>query len=146
GVVFVAKHFSEYGIVYKVVSTPETKIPNTAPIAEDKPVFEGTLETQVPKTAPSYELPEGKIETAVPKTAPTHELLAFDGKLALMSSESGHKAKGMSEKKANQASSTTQAKTLPNTGDATSTTVLGTIVALSSLSLYGYGRRKRFDK
>ncbi|MCR8967841.1 sialidase domain-containing protein [Streptococcus zalophi] len=146
GVVFVAKHFSEYGIVYKVVSTPETKIPNTAPIAEDKPVFEGTLETQVPKTAPSYELPEGEIETAVPKTAPTHELLAFDGKLALMSSESGHKAKGMSEKKANQASSTTQAKTLPNTGDATSTTVLGTIVALSSLSLYGYGRRKRFDK
>ncbi|MBJ8350048.1 discoidin domain-containing protein [Streptococcus zalophi] len=143
GVVFVAKHFSEYGIVYKEVSTPETKVPNTAPTAEDKPVFEGTLETQVPKTAPSYELPEGKIETAIPKTAPTHELLAFDGKLAPMSSESSHKAKGMSEKKDNQASSTAQAKALPNTGDATSTTVLGTIVALSSLSLYGYGRRKR---
>ncbi|MGT2609656.1 discoidin domain-containing protein [Streptococcus zalophi] len=125
GVVFVAKHFSEYGIVYKVVSTPETKIPNTAPIAEDKPVFEGTL------------------ETAVPNTAPTYELLAFDGKLAPMSSESGHKAKDMSEKKANQASSTAQAKTLPNTGDASNSAVLGTMLALSSLALYGYGRKKR---
>ncbi|MCU9533045.1 discoidin domain-containing protein [Streptococcus sp. CSL10205-OR2] len=125
GVVFVAKHFSEYGIVYKEVSTPKTKIPNNAPTAEDKPVFEGTL------------------ETAVPNTAPSHELLAFDGKLAPMSSEAGHKAKGMSEKKTDQASSTTQAKALPNTGDNSSSAVLGTMLALSSLALYGYGRKRR---
>ncbi|MBJ8349559.1 LPXTG cell wall anchor domain-containing protein, partial [Streptococcus zalophi] len=99
--------------------------PNNAPTAEDKPVFEGTL------------------ETAVPNTAPTHELLAFDGKLAPMSSEAGHKAKGMSEKKADQASSTAQAKTLPNTGDASNSAVVGTMLALSSLALYGYGRKKR---
>ncbi|MBJ8349315.1 LPXTG cell wall anchor domain-containing protein, partial [Streptococcus zalophi] len=99
--------------------------PNNAPTAEDKPVFEGTL------------------ETAVPNTAPTHELLAFDGKLAPMSSESGHKAKGMSEKKANQASSTAQSKALPDTGDASNSAVLGTMLALSSLALYGYGRKKR---
>ncbi|MCU9533046.1 discoidin domain-containing protein [Streptococcus sp. CSL10205-OR2] len=138
GVVFVAKHFSEYGIVYKTVQKPETAVPNTAPTAEDKPVFEGTLETQVPKTAPSYELPEGKIETAVPNTAPSHELLAFDGKLAPMS-----KGDKQAEKKAVQASSTTQAKVLPNTGDNSNSVVVGTMLALSSLALYGYGRKRR---
>ncbi|WP_246447920.1 LPXTG cell wall anchor domain-containing protein [Streptococcus pacificus] len=34
------------------------------------------------------------------------------------------------------------ATTLPNTGDATNSAVLGTMLALSSLALYGYGRKK----
>ncbi|MBJ8350434.1 glycoside hydrolase N-terminal domain-containing protein [Streptococcus sp. CSL7508-lung] len=141
GVVFVAKHFSEYGIVYQVRETrvpsdapnyelpesdfvPETSVPKVAPKAQDKPVFEGTLESKVPSDAP------------------THELLAFDGKLSPMS-KGDKEAKGMSEKKANQASSTAQSKALPNTGDASNSAVLGTMLALSSLALYGYGRKKR---
>uniref|UniRef100_UPI00052452D7 LPXTG cell wall anchor domain-containing protein n=1 Tax=Streptococcus marimammalium TaxID=269666 RepID=UPI00052452D7 len=82
------------------------------------------------------------IETAVPSTAPSHELPAFEGKLMPMSSKAGNKDKGMSENKVDQTSSTT-AKSLPNTGDGTNSAVLGTIAALSSLALYGYGRKKR---
>ncbi|MCU9533787.1 sialidase domain-containing protein [Streptococcus sp. CSL10205-OR2] len=160
GVVFVAKHFSEYGIIYQVPETKvpsdapnyelpegkiETAVPSTAPTLEDKPVFEGKLESKIPSDAPSYDLPEGKIETAIPNTAPSHELLAFDGKLEPMSSNHGHKNKDIAEKKANQTSPTTQAKVLPNTGDNSNSAVLGTMLALSSLALYGYGRKKRFD-
>ncbi|MBJ8326257.1 discoidin domain-containing protein [Streptococcus pacificus] len=157
GVVFVAKHFSEYGIVYQV---RETKVPSDAPTAKDKPVFEGTLESKVPSDAPNYELPEsdfvpetsvpkvapkaqdkpvfeGTLESKVPSDAPSHQLLAFEGKLEPMSKEDKQV-----EKKADQASSTTQAKALPNTGDTTNSAVLGTMLALSSLALYGYGRKK----
>uniref|UniRef100_UPI0005263355 LPXTG cell wall anchor domain-containing protein n=1 Tax=Streptococcus marimammalium TaxID=269666 RepID=UPI0005263355 len=64
------------------------------------------------------------------------------GKLMPMSSKAGNKDKGMSEKKVDQTSSTT-AKSLPNTGDNSDSAVLGTILALSSLALYGYGRKRR---
>ncbi|MBJ8325261.1 C69 family dipeptidase [Streptococcus pacificus] len=37
----------------------------------------------------------------------------------------------------------TNQKDLPKTGDSTNTAVTGTLVALSSLALYGYGRKKR---
>ncbi|MBJ8325368.1 sialidase domain-containing protein [Streptococcus pacificus] len=158
GVVFVAKHFSEYGIVYQV---RETKVPSDAPTAQDKPVFEGTLESKVPSDAPNYELPEsdfvpetsvpkvaptaqdkpvfeGTLESKVPSDAPSHQLLAFEGKLEPMSKGDKQTKDKVEQKEVKSAS----ANTLPNTGDTTNSAVLGTMLALSSLALYGYGRKK----
>ncbi|MCU9533682.1 glycoside hydrolase domain-containing protein [Streptococcus sp. CSL10205-OR2] len=163
-VAFVTKHFSEYGIVYKtkVTKVPnnapsyelpesdfvaETAVPKAAPTAEDKPVFEGILETKVPETAPTAEDKpafEGTLETKVPSTAPIAEdKPAFDGQLQSLSTKPKTMAKDKEAKEAPKTSQTSQAKTLPNTGDSTNTAVVGTLVALSSLALYGYGRKKR---
>ncbi|MGT2772190.1 YSIRK signal domain/LPXTG anchor domain surface protein [Streptococcus marimammalium] len=204
GVVFVAKHFSEYGIVYKtkVTKVPnvapsyelpesdfvaetaipstapnyelpesdfvaETALPKVAPTAEDKPTFEGPLVIKVPSTAPNYELPESDFvaETALPKVAPTAEdkpvfdgsleiavpnnapiaedKPVFDGHLQSLSTEPNAMAKDKETKEVVKTSQTSQTKTLPNTGDSTNSAVIGTLVALSSLALYGYGRKKR---
>ncbi|WP_343044339.1 LPXTG cell wall anchor domain-containing protein [Streptococcus pacificus] len=179
GVVFVAKHFSEYGIVYQARETKvpsdaptaqdkpvfegtlESKVPSDAPTAKDKPAFEGKLESKVPSDAPNYELPEsdfvpetsvpkvapkaqdkpvfeGTLESKVPSDAPSHKLLAFDGKLEPMSKEDKQTKDKVEQKEVKNAS----ANTLPNTGDTTNSAVLGTMLALSSLALYGYGRKK----